>query len=78
MRIFIAAALVLVGCTCEDASSQALRGHGFSDIEWTGYSFFACSEDDTFSTGFRAKNARGETVEGTVCCGVFKNCTVRF
>lgn len=72
-------ALLLVACTDEAASTRALRAHGLTDIEFTGYDIWACSNDDTFSTGFRAKNAHGETVEGAVCCGlVVKNCTVRF
>jgi hypothetical protein len=78
MKRLLLTALLTIGCTCEDSSAQALRGHGFTDIQWTGYSFFACSDSDTFSTGFRAKNPKGETVEGTVCCGWLKNCTVRF
>lgn len=31
-----------------------------------------------FQTGFVAKNPAGKRVEGVVCCGVLKACTVRF
>ena len=69
----------LVACTDSSGATKALRAHGFTDITITGWSPMSCGEDDTTSTGFRAKNAAGETVEGVVCCGlVFKNCTVRF
>lgn len=70
--------LCFVGCTADGASTDALHKAGFYDVETTGYEMFACGEDDTFKTGFRAKNALGVTVEGTVCCGVFKDCTIRF
>lgn len=36
-----------------------------------------CGEDDTFSTGFRAKAPNGEIVEGAVKGGIFKGSTVR-
>ena len=47
-------------------------------VKFTGYDAFSCSQDDTFHTGFVAKNPKGDTVKGTVCCGVLKSCTVRF
>ena len=69
---------LLTGCTDDAAAIRTARAHGFHDIHTTGWSPFSCSDDDTTKTGFRAKNAAGETVEGTVCCGlVFKNCTLR-
>jgi hypothetical protein len=70
--------LVMCACTAEGASEEALGKAGFYDIQMTGYSFFGCSEDDTFKTGFRAKNVNGMEVEGVVCCGVLKDCTIRF
>lgn len=70
--------LFLVGCTNEGKSRRALENHGFTEIVFTGYSWFECSEEDTFSTGFVATNQNSETVQGTVCCGVIKGCTVRW
>lgn len=79
MRIVVALSLLLVSCTTEADTVRTLRANGFTDIQTTGWSPFVCSKDDTFETGFRAKNARGETVTGTVCCGFLtKGCTVRF
>lgn len=69
---------LLVGCTNEADSQRALENLGFTDIRFTGYDAFACSEDDTYHTGFTAKNIKGGTVSGTVCCGIMKSCTVRF
>lgn len=72
-------ALLLLGCTDSTNTIRTLEDSGFSDITVTGYSFFACGQDDTFHTGFRAKNQAGKFVEGTVCCGMMtKGCTVRF
>ena len=51
---------------------------GFTDVQFTGYSFFACSKDDEYHTGFKAKNPSGKKISGTVCCGILKSCTVRF
>jgi hypothetical protein len=66
------------GCTDDTGARRALESQGFTDVELTGYDAFSCGRDDTFSTGFRAKNPRGARVKGTVCCGVMKSCTVRF
>lgn len=68
----------LCACTDESASTRTLKDSGFTDIRLTGYSYFACSDDDTFHTGFTAKNSQGREVSGVVCCGWLKSCTVRF
>lgn len=73
------ACLVLAACTSENDAERALRAEGFTDIQYTGYSWFACSKDDFYHSGFRAKNREGKTVEGVVCSGlVFKNATIRY
>ncbi len=77
-RIALCLVVLISGCTDEDASRRALMSQGFSDIEFTGYEAFACSQDDTFHTGFVAKNPKGDKVKGVVCCGLLKSCTVRF
>ncbi len=72
------AMMFLPSCTDEASSRRALMSAGFTDIVFTGYEWFGCGKDDEFHTGFKAKNVRGETVSGVVCCGLFKSCTVRF
>lgn len=76
------AALALMGlvasCTDDAAARRATGAMGLTDIEPTGYRWFGCSEDDLFHTGFKAKNASGETVTGVVCSGWLKGATVRF
>lgn len=74
--VLVAAATA--GCTNESASRRALEAHGFTDIRFTGYRLTGCDEEDSFQTGFVAKNPAGKRVEGVVCCGVLKACTVRF
>lgn len=76
-RIMLLATLA-IACTDETETVRTLQSSGFTEIQTTGYRFFGCGDSDTFSTGFRAKNPHGETVEGVVCCGWPKGCTVRF
>ncbi len=76
MRLIL---LVLcTACTAPDMTRETLRKAGYTDITTQGYDLFACGEDDTFATQFRAKNPAGATVNGTVCCGLLKSCTIRF
>lgn len=74
----MAAAVSLIGCTAPSRSRTTLESAGYSDIQIGGYSFFACGQDDHFSTKFVAKNPAGQEVSGTVCCGWLKSCTIRF
>jgi hypothetical protein len=77
--MLIILSLILFGCTDEGSSRSALRKAGYTNIVITGWEPFTCGEDDTFSTGFRAKNPAGTVVSGTVCCGLIaKACTIRF
>ena len=69
---------LLVGCSDADVATKALRGAGYSDIRITGHSWFACSKDDTFATGFTAKGPTGVSVKGAVCSSMLiKNATIR-
>ena len=70
--------LGLASCTDPGRSQDALQKSGYTDIEIGDYDFNACGKDDEYSTHFRAKNPQGRIVEGTVCCGVWKSCTIRF
>lgn len=67
-----------LACTSEDSSKDVLERAGYRDVEVGGYGWFACSTDDKYATKFRAKNPQGQVVEGVVCCGLWKSCTVRF
>ena len=79
-EIFLAAVLLLMmGCgSAPERSTTALKKAGYSKIEITGWEPFECGQDDTYSTGFVADNPVGTRVSGVVCCGLWKNCTIRF
>lgn len=72
------AALTFVACTDDSRTRDVLEKQGFTDVHVDGYAWMACSEDDHFATAFTAKNPQGRTVSGAVCCGAWKNCTVRW
>ena len=74
----LALLLLVSACTAEQWSKQAAEKAGFTDVEAGGYAWFACGKDDEFATKFRGTNVNGQRVEGAVCCGLMKNCTVRF
>ena len=68
----------IVGCTRPDSARELLTKEGYTDIEITGYAWFACSEDDKFQTGFRARK-NGQVIEGAICEGlILKNKTIRY
>jgi hypothetical protein len=78
-KLALVLTFLLTGCTNQNDAVNALQDAGFTDIQITGYKFFACSKDDTYQTGFIAKNPQGRIVKGTVCSGLlFKNSTIRF
>ena len=83
----IVAILVLVlfvslsSCTSDkdfEKGKMQLESMGYTEIENTGYSMFCCGEDDTFKTGFKARDKNGQIVNGCFCSGIFKGVTVRY
>lgn len=79
MKKLLIAALLLTGCvTGDDEASSTLRKSGYTNVRPGSLDFFECSDNDKTGRSFRATNSLGQEVEGVVCCGVFKGCTVRF
>lgn len=79
-HILIAVALIaaLSGCTDSASATKALQVAGYSNIKITGYDWFACGRDDSYSTGFTAISPSGIEVDGAVCQGLFfKGSTIR-
>ena len=73
--------LFFVSCTSSkdfENGKKQLENMGYTDIENTGYNAFCCSDDDSYSTGFKCKNKQGETVKGCFCSSAFKGVTIRF
>lgn len=67
------------GCQKTQASRETLRTLGYTDIQLTGVSYFACGKGDSSCVGFTAKAPYTNIpIKGAVGCGYwFKGCTVR-
>jgi len=77
--LFITTSLLLAGCYSSQSDAEnTLHKAGFTDITVTGLAPLSCGENDISRTGFVATNSQGARVEGVVCCGIFKSCTIRF
>lgn len=74
----LAITALLSGCTNTSKAEEVLMKNGYTNIKMTGYSFFGCSDSDSFSDGFEAKSPNGSNVVGVVCSGMFKGATIRF
>lgn len=74
--------VTLTGCSDPTTAARALSDQGYNDVKLTGrpgflFFFSGCSDNDTFATGFNAKNVNGKPVSGVVCNGWFKGATIR-
>ena len=82
MKNFILVLILLfIGCTSDSDFNKVksqLEELGYTEIENTGYSILCCSEDDIFSTGFKAKDKDGNTIKGCVCSNILKGVTIRY
>jgi len=81
--LMLAAVLILVfvvpsGCTQPEKATKLLEKSGYTDIEITGWRPFMKSEDEMFSTGFKAISPSGSLVSGAVTAGFWKGSTIRF
>lgn len=86
MRMLLVLFLLLTACNVSDSTAQeVLEDEGYHNIHLTGHAWLGCSEEDSFSSTFTASrwvldeegNRTERQVEGVICCGVMKNCTVR-
>lgn len=75
--LILAMVVSLTACTDSNRATHALHQAGYTDIKIGGYSWFGCSEDDTFKNKFSAKGPTGVPVSGSVCMGFFKGSTIR-
>lgn len=68
-------------CRCgpdKGRATSALQTAGYTEIDVRGLSLgLNCSDDDMYITPFKAKGPTGVAAHGHVCCGIFKNCTIR-
>lgn len=88
MVMLILSIMLLSSAGCQVSQSDAedvLGDEGFHDVVVEDWAPFSCGADDAFKSHFRAKrnvvNADGSVtvrnVHGTICCGWWKDCTVR-
>lgn len=82
-KVFLMLLLVvtLVSCTSTNDFNKGkaiLEQQGYTYVEDTGFSTFCCGQDDSFSTGFKAKDKEGNIVKGCFCSSVLKGITIRF
>jgi len=78
--ILVLVIITISGCMNASDSTviRAAESAGLHDVKPTGLAPMSCAEDDMFRSHFTATRADGRKVEGSVCCGVLKDCTVRF
>jgi hypothetical protein len=77
--VFVVALSILSGCTTdEDETRTTLENMGFTDVQPSDIALWGCGHGDKYGRNFKAKNPAGHYVNGTVCCGIIKSCTVRF
>lgn len=78
MKKLIIISLLLIGCTNEHEARRVLDNDGVTDVQMTGYKWFACGDHDFYHTGFSGKR-NGKNIEGIVCSGlIFKASTIRY
>ncbi len=69
------------GCTSSndfEKGKKQLEQQGYTEVKNTGYSFFCCDKNDTYSTSFECKDKDGNIVKGCFCSTDFKGVTIRF
>lgn len=82
-RLFLSLiiAVSLYSCTSKkdfEKGKAQLENMGYSEIENTGYSSFCCDDKDTYSTGFKCIDKKGNQVTGCFCSSLTKGVTIRF
>lgn len=78
MALFVCCIAAPLTCTSPNEAVRAATAAGFHDVHAGDYAWFACGDDYFTSTKFTAVNANGASVEGVVCCGWLKKCSVKF
>ena len=64
--------------TDDEATVRTAEAAGLESVKPNGHAWWACGKDDLSATSFTAKHANGKQVSGAVCCGLLKNCTIRW
>lgn len=87
MKKLILCLMFLCGCTyTQEEVEEVLDNEGIHNVTLGGYGLFDCSDDDHFRTRFSGYRTilqhdgttQEHQVSGVLCCGFFKNCTIRY
>ena len=80
--VFFVWTMVILAGGCDvdkDRFDNVMESEGLDRPTQEVYDWFECGYGDLFSSGFHATNvATDKRVDGTVCCGLLKGCTVRW
>lgn len=79
--VFVIGLVIAVTFTPNPATAQeVLRQAGFSEgvLTESGGLTMRCGSGDEYYYRLRAKNPKGEMTDVTVCCGILKDCTIRY
>lgn len=80
IAIILAVGLFTPSCSLDQTfarSEQAITDLGYTNVQYQGWAWFACSEDDNFSLRYTAVSQSGRPVTLVACSGWFKGVTVR-
>jgi hypothetical protein len=81
MKKILLILIIACGCTSNNdfkKGRQQLEQQGYVEVVNTGYNLFCCSENESYSTGFKCKDSQGNTVTGCFCSSPLKGVTIRF
>jgi hypothetical protein len=77
LLVMVISCVMLCSCTDEKTARRTLEDQGYTNIELTGYRPWACGDDYTFHTGFKAISIAKKPVTGTVCSGWMKGNSIK-
>lgn len=73
--------ILVISCTSNndfEKGKQQLEQQGYTDVVNTGFSPLCKGDDDSFSTGFKAKDSQGNEIKGCFTSGILKGVSIRF
>lgn len=76
-NLLLSMVLLLPACSAREMAAEALYSAGYSEVHVGDWAWYGCGEDDQFHYQFVARNPAGRPSSGVVCCGMYKNCTIR-
>jgi hypothetical protein len=72
------AVVFTIGIPDPAGAHRVLEMQGYTNVQTTGRTWFACGRGDLYNTGFVATTPGGDRITGTVCSGILTGSTLRF